>query len=190
MKSLVFSIATLFILVSACQSKRSFHIQDYISESSKRDEVLFQIVRHVGKLPEKKTENERFDSKLDSAHRVHLVERAYRFEAYFVQKDTHYFMVSRIAPSLYEKRQCIAGKIVFDEKGSITEFEEVFRTFKMLEPELKEKSMMLFELMIEGKDLRPYYFENANGKEYIEFPDAFNTYDKKQRRWISNPRVL
>ncbi len=182
-----YSLFALCIVVCSCGQK-SYRVEDYISDAQRREEILFQIVRHTGKLPDNKTHEQRFLPEMDSAHRAHQIERNYRFEAYCVKKDTHYYMVSRIAPSLYEKRICLAGKIVFDQKGDIVEFEEVFRTFKMLDEERKRKSEMLYQLMLEGKDLSPYYFKNSKGEEFIEFPDEYNYYDKKQRRWITLPR--
>ncbi len=175
-------ISLITILVSC--SGQDFRVESHLKDPRLRDEVLFQIVRHTSKLPDNVPEDNRFLPKMDSAHLAFQANRQYRYEAYFVKNDTHYFMVSRIAPSLFEKRICIAGKFRLQDNGQLLDFEEVFRTFKMVEEERKRKSDSLFRFMVEGRDLSPYYFHNTNGQEYIEFPDRNNRYDKKLKRWI------
>ena len=95
-------------------------------------------------------------------------------------------MLTRIAPSLHEKKVAIAGNIRYDENANIESIEEIFRTWKMLVPELKEKSDMLFQLLLDGKDLSPYYTENSKGVEYIEFPSEHVKYDTEKRLWVSD----
>ena len=37
--------------------------------------------------------------------------------------------------------------------------------------------------MVNGEDLSPFYTENSNGVEYIEFPNQEVWYDKPTRTW-------
>lgn len=133
------------------------------------------------KLPDAFTVERRFDTILN-AHYAKMLP-VFKLEAYYVKADTHFFMVSRPAASLYEKRVCIAGKLAYATDGSLSHYEEVFWTFKMKLPQLKEKSSFLFDLMVRGKDLSPYYPQNTT-EEWIEFPDPKNRYDAVDRRWV------
>lgn len=69
-----------------------------------------------------------------------------------------------------------------DETGKLIEYEEVFRTWKMKEEDLKARGTLLFDSMVNGKDLSPYYRTNST-EEYIEFPDGHSFYDKEERMW-------
>ena len=137
----------------------------------------------MGKAPENVDKAEIFDRKYD-AHYLDIASR-YRFDQYYIDdKGTHYFLISRPAPSLYEKRVATGGKLKFDENGKLIEYEEEFRTWKMKDEDLKVRGTLLFDLMVNGKDLSPYYRINSS-EEYIEFPDEHNYYDKTERMWKS-----
>ncbi|MCS6833886.1 MAG: hypothetical protein NZ521_09955, partial [Flammeovirgaceae bacterium] len=94
----------------------------------------------------------------------------------------HYFMISRPAPSLKEKRTNIAGRFKLGEPHGFDFYEEIFRMYKMEEQERKEKGLFLFKLMLEKADLTPYWGVNHKD-EYIEFPDPHNYFDLQERRW-------
>jgi len=57
-----------------------------------------------------------------------------------------------------------------------------------------EKSMMLFDLMIKGEDLSPYYPQNSGKEEFIELSDERTYFDTEERRWklytVSDPVTL
>jgi hypothetical protein len=96
------------------------------------------------------------------------------------------FLVSRPAPSLVNKRVATGGKLVL-ESDKIAEYEEVFRTWKMVPDTLAKREMFLFDKFVKGESLTPYETRNSNGVEYIEFPDDLNYYDKATRQWKLKP---
>lgn len=95
-----------------------------------------------------------------------------------------YFLITRPAPSLYGKRMAIGGFFRSPDQMSIQGFREHFHTFKMKPEVLREKSALLFEKMVNGEDLSPYYHNRAkSGEEWIEFPDDLYQYDSLQGEW-------
>lgn len=71
----------------------------------------------------------------------------------------------------------------FNEADSLTAYEEVFRTWKMVPDTLARRSELLFDKMVKGESLDPYLTKNSGGVEYIEFPDDRTYYDKLSRTW-------
>ncbi len=69
------------------------------------------------------------------------------------------------------------------ENDSIVYYEEICRTWKMEEDELKTKTAMLFEKVLNEEDLSPYLTKNSSPEFYIEFLDDLNYYDVKDRIW-------
>jgi hypothetical protein len=174
------SLLLIVSILQSCNRKKDYNPESYLSVKEK-DRVLMSIIRYLGKTPENVALTERFDSKYD-AHYLDIASR-HRFDQYYMDDEgTHYFLISRPAPSLFEKRVATGGKLKFDENGNLIEYEEVFRTWKMEVEDLNAKGFLLFDLMVNGKDLRPYYRKNSL-EEYIEFPDDHNYYDKTERIW-------
>lgn len=143
----------------------------------------YSIMRYTGKLPGKADHITKFDTIFDS----HYQNLATQHDLLFYEKsgDTVYFLITRMAPSLYEKKVAIGGKLSYGKDGRISYYEEAFRTWKMLVPELEQKAELLFGLYLSGKDLSPYYTINSKGVEYIEFPDEDVYYDTEKRFWVS-----
>jgi hypothetical protein len=180
MKTLRLLAVLLSVLITSCHSNRDYSPESYLS-IKKKDEVLQSIIRFMGKLPENVSASEKFDTKHD-AYYLDIASR-HKFELYFIDENgTHYFLISRPAPSLYEKRVAIGGKLKLTEQSELIEYEEIFRTWKMKEEDLEVKGQLLFDLMVNEKDLTPYYRINST-EEYIEFPDEHNFYDKTDRTW-------
>jgi hypothetical protein len=175
------SFLWIILIVLSCNPNRDYNPESYLTVREK-DLVLQSIIRYMGKPPENVSASERFDSKHEKYY-LDIASR-YRFDEYYIDEDngTHYFLISRPAPSLYEKRVAIGGRLKLDEKGGLSEYEEIFRTWKMKEEDLKVKGLLLFDLMVNGKDLSPYYRINSS-EEYIEFPDEYNYYNKSERMW-------
>ncbi len=149
------------------------------------DSFKSKIIRYVGRLPKKGDHTNKFESRFNDHYKelVSLHDLKYYFPD--TDSDTTYFLLTRIAPSLYLKKVAIAGKIVMNDKEEITYFEETFRTFKMEEPELMEKSETMFTDLINKKGLSKYEFVNTLPEEYIEFPDEFTSYNSEIRQWSS-----
>jgi hypothetical protein len=147
----------------------------------KQDEVMWKIIRYLAKPPEGLTKPERFYKGYDEYYEKQ--KSRHRLDAYFIDGDQHYFLVSRIAPSITEKRVATGGKLKMDAKGKVIEYEEVFRTWKMKDEDLKIKAGKLFDLMVKGEPLEKYRTKYTFPDEYIEFPDDVNYYDKEAREW-------
>lgn len=144
---------------------------------------MTSISRYICPLPKRANDENRFESRFDSAY-ARLVEN-YELVLYYEDrtKGTIYFAVKRPAPSLKLKFVATSGKFHPAPDDPLKGYEEVFRTWKMEEPELSNKLTLLFHKMVVGEDLTPFYSANSGGEEYIEFPDAETHYNKEQRRW-------
>lgn len=157
---------------------------DYNPDNSltalQKDKLKMTIIRYIAKAPENVNATEKFKSEYDGYYQ----ERAsFCFlEQYYKEGNTQFFLLTQPAPSLVEKRHATGGKIVLNEDGSIKEYEEVFRTWKMVPDTLKKRSYLLFDKMVKGESLEPFYTSVA-GDMYIEFPDERTYYDKSVRQW-------
>lgn len=146
----------------------------------------YDIMRYAGKLPGKADHTTKFDTVFDNHYKT-LAEQ--HDLVYYVKNEKNSrikFLLTRVAPSMYVKKVAIGGEVEFNSSGNVTFYKEAFRTWRMLVPELKEKSDMLFKNYLQDKDLTPYYTENSKGVEYIEFPNEHVKYDTIQRLWISS----
>lgn len=184
MKNLYFII--LFVFLFSCQEKEiNINQHQQLSEQQLFD-FKQKIVRYIDKLPPRATHKTKFDTTFDSIY----TEKAKRLELehYTKIEDTIYFAVLKIAPSLKVKKTATLGKLVLDENEEIIYYEESYRTWKMELPELKTKTEKLFRLYTQHENLTPYYTKNSNGDFFIEFPDDYTNYDKKNRVWVSEKR--
>jgi hypothetical protein len=159
-------------------------VNDYNPDKSltalEKDKLKMTIIRYVAKAPENVSAADKFKSEYDSYYQ----ERAsFCFlEQYYKKGDVQFFLVTQPAPSLVEKRHATGGKLVLRNDGSISEYEEVFRTWKMVPDTLKKRSYFLFDKMVRGESLEPFHTA-VTGDKYIEFPDERTYYDKSARAW-------
>jgi hypothetical protein len=192
MKSL--KIIILFViggLFASCTdnvkvSKDEYAVENYIKKEE-LNKNLEPIFPYLAKLENGVNYNNRFD---DSS-KGYFIERQkfhkFSFERYFINKDSvHYFLIWKVAPSLYEKKIAIGGRYKKDAQGKIYAFEEIFNTPKMKLDELKEKSFMLFDYMVQNGNVEKFY----GHYDLVEFPDGKCMYDKENSKWIltDNPR--
>lgn len=169
-------------IILACSNKPNYDPSSSLNGKEK-DEFVWKIIRYAAKAPDGLLYEERFYPAYDSFYRYQA--SRHRLEAYFVNDNNeHYFLLSRPAPSMVEKRVAIGGKVVFDKKGNLSEYEEIFRTWKLIPDTLKRRSYMLFDKMVRNQDLTSFLTKNSKGEEYIEFPDDLNYFDKEKRRWM------
>ncbi len=146
---------------------------------------LYQISRYIVDLPKRGDHNNKFDASFDEHYRKGVDK--YNLEYYHTDESGHvYFMLTRIAPSVQEKYVALGGKFQPSEADTLNNYEEVFRTWKMTREEMEPKVAMLFEKMVNGEDLSPYYTMNSGNTDYIEFPDAETSYNKELRVWESS----
>ncbi|HMN90369.1 MAG TPA: hypothetical protein PKD70_08675 [Saprospiraceae bacterium] len=185
MRAIVKFLPLLLIVIACNQSKPEAYSADNTLDSNAQQAFLYDIIRYMGKLPGKANQMTKFEAVFDDHYREQAAR--HRLELYYNDAKTGdiYFLTSRIAPSIKVKRVAIGGKLRRDEQGKVVYYEEVFRTWKMEEPEMKEKSGMLFVKMLKGEDLSLYYPENSGKEEYIEFPNQDVYFDVAQRVWAS-----
>ena len=105
-----------------------------------------------------------------------------RLELFYVNENIAYFLIS--LPSTFAgKRYATGGKMDLGEQGEILSIEETFRTWKMAPETLQARSYFLFDKMVSGEPLSPYYTENSKGVDFIQFPDDRTYFDKGSRSW-------
>jgi hypothetical protein len=169
-------------LLSACQQEpKNFEPTEHLSQQN-LDSLKRRILPYLAKLPPRATNSSKFNPIFDGYYDG-LMEQ-FQWRALWPNNDgSYFFLIDRPAPSLYQKRIAIAGKLSFLPDGfEISSYEEAFWTFKMTEDELSQKSMLLFDLYVDGKPLDAYLPMNSE-EEFIEFPDALNRYDAETRQW-------
>lgn len=170
-----------FLLIAAFScTGRNYDPSAHLS-AKKQDETLRKIMRYIAKAPEGISSSERFYSAYDDYYREQ--QARYIIAAWYTSRAQHYFLVTRPAPSITEKRVAIGGRLSLDAQGEIQLYEEVFRTWKMRPDSLKTKSLMLFDKMVKGESLEKYQTRFTRPYEYIEFPDERTFYDKEAREW-------
>jgi hypothetical protein len=175
-----FTFLGLMLLNLSCQETSTYNPDEYL-QSVQKDQFLYNIGRYIAKLPNQVSHNQKFDKKYDGYYQEEM--KKYKIQHYFISADsTHYFLVTRPAPSLYEKRVAIGGLIRFDNEGKIATYEEVFRTWKMKEEELRKKGQLLFTSMVEKGNVDQYLADTTED-EWVEFPDERNYFDKASKRW-------
>lgn len=175
-------ILLLSLLAAVACNKSANDGLDHSLTEKESQQLLRKLIPYSAKLPEGLHYTTRFDSKLDPFYSKEVTR--YKLEYYYLSTTDsfNYFLISRPASSLYEKRVGIAGKFKIDEKGAIINYEESFWTFKMKPGELEKKFSTLFRDYIEGKDLSKYQSQNIK-EEWIEFPDQNYFYDRKEQKW-------
>lgn len=187
MKKIAFTTLLSLLIFWGCGSSGEKNYNaDLIYTESEKEELLASIIRYLGHLPPKATHETKFDPEYD-AYYQDLVNK-HTLEMVFTHPDDGhlYFVTTRQAPSLFDKRVATGGKLTVDGEGKLTFYEEVFRTWKLPEEDLAVKSSLLFQEMIDGNDLSIYYPENSGNEEVIEFPNAYTHYDVENRKWVSS----
>jgi hypothetical protein len=177
-------ISIFFLLLFAACSARDRYNPDKHLDLKEKNEFVSSIVRYAGKRPEPVKDSARFDEKFNAHYNSE--QARHMLKLYFESSSGEkFFLLTRKAPSLYEKYVAIGGKLRVDENYLITEYEEVFRTWKMVQDTLDQRASLLFDKMVKGESLDPYLTKNSNGVEYIEFPDDNVYFDKESRKWKS-----
>ena len=180
MKLYLIPPAVILIFLFSCESKPKYSPDKLLTEKEQH-QILYTTIRYLGHLPKKGTNENKFETQFDEYYSKLVLD--FDLEAYDKRGEYEYFLVSRIAPSLKVKKVAVGVKMKRNESGELTYYEEVFRTWKFEIPEMLEKGMMLFDKMVKGEDLSPYYIKNTAPEEFIEFPDDKVFFDIEERRW-------
>ena len=181
-----FSFLVLLVMsfvYSSCSSV-DYSAETNLSTKADRDSFKYSIIRYVGKLPKRATDTTKFDHTFDEDYKE-LARISYLDKYYKNPKDGYiYFETRRLAPSMQTPLYVsTGGRLKYNDKDSITEYEEIYRTWKLPVDKLEEKTAVFFHKMVQGEDLSPYYTDNIGDMEHIEFPDKHNSYNKQKRKW-------
>jgi hypothetical protein len=179
-------LAIVIFTFSACQENQMRNIDpNFYLTAEEQDSFLYSIARYHGKLPGKANHKTKFESRFDEEYKN--ISSQHELISYFKDEDNQYiyFMTYRIAPSLHLKKVATAGVVTYDKDGQMIHYEEKFRTWRFPVDELNQKSSMLFQLLLDQKDLSKYYPQNSGEEEFIEFPDENTHFDIELRRWVS-----
>jgi hypothetical protein len=178
-----FKYIILLLVLASCGKKESYIPEEQLTPQ-RQDIIMSKIIRYAGRKPEKATDSTKFLSQYDEHYITQVAE--HKLNLYFVNDDNHhFFLISRKAPSIYEKHVATGGRFKMNEQDSLVEYEEIFRTWKMPYDTLMNRGGLLFEKMVKGESLEAYLTKNSGGVEYIEFPDDNVYYDKQARKWKS-----
>jgi hypothetical protein len=182
-------IMSLGVLLTNCDSQDSITQPtqiNQIDQLSEDDVFSFKssIIRFVGRKPEDASHENKFNAYFDGHYLEQTQTHTLRY--YAKEEGKEYFVLTRIAPSVQLKYVAIGGFVVFDENNEVKEIEEVFRTWKKIPEELDSINNILFQKMVNGDDLSPYYTKSMGQDAYIEFPNDEVWYDKKSNTWESS----
>jgi hypothetical protein len=180
MKIYAIYLGIIMLAFFSCESRSKYSPKKYLTETE-QSQILHTTIRYLGHLPKKGTHQNRLDTIFDEYYSKLVLD--FDFEAYYPKDGYEYFLVSRIAPSLKVKKVVVGVKMKRNQTGELEYYEEVFRTWKFEIPEMQVKGLMLFDKMVKGEDLSPYYPQNSGKEEFIEFPDEKVTFDIEERRW-------
>jgi hypothetical protein len=178
--SLLISLVTGFVVL-ACNKQDEYNPNLYFSKTL-QDSIVKQSIRYSAKLPPQATHETKFNSEFNGYYNKAFQEYDFR-RCYPIPNDSgYYFLMTRKARSIWPAREAIGGKLKVNGTTRVTDYEEVFRTWKMTEDTLNTRAFELFELMVKGKDLEPYRSKHK-GDRYIEFPDDRFYFDRTKKRW-------
>jgi len=185
--NLIFILGLQLVLLVNCEqtAKLNYQPSQYF-DSERQDSILGQLIRFIAPMPKKANHQTKFDSVFNEHYQIQ--QKLHQIIAIYHSpkiENQYFFLIRRPASSIYEKYVGIGIILELNEQKQMSVYEEKFRTWKMDNANLQKKGMLLFDLMVQGKDLKPYYTKNSKGEEYIEFPDEETHYDKMERRWIS-----
>ncbi|NOT75381.1 MAG: hypothetical protein HOP08_10655 [Cyclobacteriaceae bacterium] len=166
------------VIISSCRKSTD---PDLLFSREQQTRIIQQSVRYSAKLAPVATHATKFDSQFDSYYDKATAE--YDIRALTPSNDSGYFfLMTRKARSIWPAREAIGGKLKLDVANNLLDYEEEFRTWKMTEDSLNDRSLELFNKMVDGKDLTPYR-SKYKGDRYIEFPDDRWYFNKKDKRW-------
>ncbi|MCW5911639.1 MAG: hypothetical protein KIT62_11215 [Cyclobacteriaceae bacterium] len=172
-----------FLILAGCSKPETYSPRQL--SAGKQEALKQSMVRYFAKRPETASEETKFEARFDPYYEAKAKETVLLF--YHPTDSVYSMLVSQVAPSMVGKRHATGIRFKLNNQGEITEYEEVFRTWKMLLDTLQKRGLFLFDKMVKGESLEPYQTKNSNGTEYIEFPDDLNHYDKEARRWKFTP---
>jgi hypothetical protein len=175
-RNLLLFLTLLFC--ASCSKENRYSPDQYLSKENKEN-IIRKTIRYSTNLAPQATHENKLESQFDDYYETALKE--YELVAYYPANDSAYFLFARQARSVTPMKEAIGGKLLLKE-DSLVYYEEVFRTWKMNQDTLKERSFKLFDRMVRKQDLSLYY-SKFQGDKYIEFPDERFYFDVADRMW-------
>lgn len=172
-------IAITLFLAGSCTTDP--YRPDRFLTAGEQAKLIRESVYYSAKLPPNSNQTTKFSKDFDWYY-DRAVQETGLIKYYKAEDGNHYFLMTRKARSITPMREGIGGKLRYDAAGKLLEYDEVFRTWKMVSDSLNVRGAMLFDRMVKGKDLSIYY-SKFQGDRYIEFPDDRFYFDKESRRW-------
>ncbi|MBL7851178.1 MAG: hypothetical protein JNN04_09770, partial [Cyclobacteriaceae bacterium] len=157
-------LATITLLTS-CRWEKDYRPASHLSVQQQED-LMQEIIRYVARSPEGIRPEQRLETRFDEHYQEQR--RMHRLDACYRDGDVVFFLVSRPAPSLTEKRVAIGGLVERDQAGAMIYYEEIFRTWKMEPDTLERRALFLFDRMVRDEDLKGYYSSKTGNTDYIE----------------------
>lgn len=179
---IIFIGLLLLVVCNSCGEKDSkANPEDYFTESQKKA-ILMQLVLKTAPKPDGNPEHSEIEAYYQSEVQSYYWHYAHEKDGRF------YFYISKPAPSLFGKRTGIGGSFKSEDRLSIRDYKEVFRTFKMKHEDLVKKGGIMFEKMVNNQNLKGFEpgGKEAKNSEWIEFPDAHNYFDTIAQTWKTN----
>ena len=178
--TIILLICFSLVLTISCRQEKDYNPTTHITVPQ-RDQMMDKVIRYMARAPEGISYEERFYKAYDDHYNEQR--KLHRLDAYYIDGQIHFFLVSRPAPSMTEKRVAIGGMLEMDANGKLTRYEEVFRTWKMEPDTLTKRGTFLFDRMVRDEDLVPYYSSKSGNTDFIEFPDDRTYFDRTKRIW-------
>jgi len=176
---IIFIGLLLLTISNSCTEKDTkANPEDYFTESQKKA-ILMQLVLKTASKPKGNPEHSEIEAYYQSEAQAYYWHFAHEKDGRF------YFYISKPAPSLFEKRTGIGGSFKSEDRLSIREYKEAFRTFKMKHEDLVKRGGILFEKMVNKQNLEGFEPGGKETKnlEWIEFPDSRNYFDTLAQTW-------
>lgn len=173
------------LLISSCNSSNNTTITDYnnIDQLSQDEKDNFKraLIKYIGKKPEDASEENKFHAYFNPHYEKQF--QAHELTHYHTTEDRTYFVFTRIAPSIHLKKVALGGYVRLDKESNVLFIEELFRTWKFEPDTLTPKAGLLFNKMVSGSSLTPYYTSTTGKTDYIEFPNEEVWYDTSSFTW-------
>lgn len=175
-----FGILSLIVIFASCRSKDPTDPFTYWNRE-RQQEIAMKLVRYAAKLPPNSNHSVKFNTEFDPYYKSVAID--YNFMWVKQEPDgSYYFLFSRPARSATPLFEGIGGKLKLNDQDSLVLYNEIFRTWKMTDKDLRERGKTLFDEMVAGKDLTVFYSKNM-GDKFIEFPDDRFYFDVEERKW-------
>lgn len=183
------NIMVLTLLLVSCQespkANRSLNQIHELSEEAQR-EFSQKVIRYIGRKPEEASQENKFHAYFDEHYEKEI--KSMHLSHYFAHPidGRVFFVYNRIAPSVQLKKVALGGYVSFNQHGEVKQLKEVFRTWKNIPEHIDSISTILFDKMIDGESLEPYWTKNTNNFDFIEFPSDNVWYDTISFTWKSS----